>query len=70
MFNLKDKVTILKKIDNRFQHIHQGVVVGRTNAFLKVYRPKKSENDITGDVSSETAEWFPIESDNIKIVAF
>lgn len=70
MFNLKDRVSVLKRIDDRFQCIYQGIVVGKTNIFVKVYRPKKNETDISGDVSPETAEWFPINAKNMKVVAF
>ena len=41
--------------------IHDGVVVGLTDTFVQIYKmkPKNGPSD-SGDVSPETAQWFPM----------
>lgn len=41
---------------------HEGRVIGLTDSFAKIYRQKKNVEDVSGDVSPESAEWFPIQS--------
>jgi hypothetical protein len=41
---------------------HEGTVIYLTDSFARIYRPKKNNDDISGDISPDSAELFPIEN--------
>ena len=60
------KVGNRAKFINDKTNVHEGWVVGLTTTFAKIYCPKRKKEDPTGDVTPETAEWYPITMRNPK----
>jgi hypothetical protein len=64
----RTKVIVKKRVtDDRTRRetvstVHQGIVVGRTSSFLRVYNPQAPKDG--GDTSQDNAELFPMESKN------
>lgn len=73
LIKVNDKVRVLedKDKDGRWRQCHTGVVVALTSSFAKVYKPRTRQDDFfSGDVESNTAEWFPIHSNYFRTVRF
>jgi hypothetical protein len=59
------RVKVLKRSENesRLKEIHNGVVVGLTSHFAKVFNKET-------DVNIDSAEWFAIDGKDLKTVAW
>ena len=44
--------------------IHWGTVVGLTNSFAHVFRPRRNQDDTGGDIEPSMAQAFPLSAPN------
>ena len=68
---LKEKITESQKSLRRGDKVryycdgvakHEGVVIDLTTTFARIFRPKRNIEDTSGDISFDSAEWFPIQN--------
>ena len=68
----QSKVNVFKTEENgKTNRIHQGIVVGITSSFLRVFNPDKTNQNGDGkggDGSPHNAQWFSINSAVIKCI--